>query len=463
MHNFVVHGFGENPVASASSDSLSDDDIFDLSGAFAPFVAIGGSPFITLTLLSGVGSFLNSGIIDPENVPTVGTLLMQLPIANMVAFIILLVITSLKFFLSLSGISKVFCDLTLSKLEDITGMVCTIGVSFLVISATTVYAAEVSTATVGSSGIGYILTTVISATGAALAYGIYTVIKTMVSAIDILVCLFSSIPGATAFFVISKYIVNGVYFLIIVLNPFTAAVIGIIIVIIACFVFRAAKRLELYYRRIYLIPLANRIFRSKYIIPLIPEKLPRGVAAEFTHIDMCIECFFMNRNSKLYKREQCYFIRSDESNYIFKKRLFRKAIKMELSGDAYIEKPFIFRFLKIFTDEAWHMSQRKVNLVVRREHGKNLDEIIEKAGLIDYNIILEERRQKKAEEMALKAQQMKEQAAQKLTSAGNKLKGTFGGILSRNKEKHCDLIETPGIQQDDTKDDNTLTGEETIN
>jgi len=106
---------------------------------------------------------------------------------------------------------------------------------------------------------------------------------------------------------------------------------------------------------------------------------------------------------------------------------------MEVSGDAYIEKPFIFRFLRIFTDEALHANIRKVNLVVRHEHGKDIAEIIAKTGLIDYNAILEEKRRKKAEEMALKAQQMKDAAAEKLTSAGNKVKGLFGGFGKRKK------------------------------
>jgi len=165
----------------------------------------------------------------------------------------------------------------------------------------------------------------------------------------------------------------------------------------------------------------------------MPKKLPRGVATEFSDIDICVECFFMNKTSKLYKRERCYFIRSGDTNYIFKKRLFGKTVKMEISGDTYIEKPFVFRFLRIFTDEALHASQRRVNLVVRREHGKDIAELIEKTGLIDYNMILEERRRKKAEEMALKTQQMKTQAVEKLASYGKKARGIFGGIVPRKE------------------------------
>lgn len=142
----------------------------------------------------------------------------------------------------------------------------------------------------------------------------------------------------------------------------------------------------------------------------------------------------MNKAFGLYKRELCYFIRSGDANYIYKKRLFGKTIKIAVPDEAYIEKPFIFRFLRIFSDEALRANQRRVNLVVRREHGKDITEIIAKAGLIDYNALLEERRRKKAEELALKAQQMKEQAAEKLASAGNKIKGAFDGLFSRKSK-----------------------------
>ena len=416
--------------ALVTSNNATGDDISMLGGAFAPLVGVGGSPFIALTMLSGVGSFLNSGTINPDNIPFSDTL-MSLPIASTGVFTILLVITIVKFLLSMLGASKVLCDVTLGKIENLSGTVCSVGGAFLLTSLTTVYAAEIATASTASVGVGtYILTNVIAFVTAVLAYAVYAVMRTMVAALDVLAFLFSPIPGSTALFTIAKHIVFSTYIWVAVTNPAASMVIGIILVIITCFVFRAAKRLELYYRKIYLIPFANALFRRGHRIPLIPKKLPRGVSAEFSNIDVCIEGFFMNRTSGLYKRELCYFIKSGESNYIYKKRFFGKTIKFELPKDTYIEKPFIFRFLRIFTDEAFRASQRRVNLVVRREHGKDIPEIIAKTGLIDYNALLEERRRKKAEEMALKAQQMKAQAAEKISSAGKKIKGAFGGLFS---------------------------------
>jgi len=141
----------------------------------------------------------------------------------------------------------------------------------------------------------------------------------------------------------------------------------------------------------------------------------------------------MNKTTALKKREHCYLIRSGEENFIFKKRFLGKKIKILLSEEAYIEKAF--RFVRVFTDETLHVSQRETNLVIRREHRKNIQTIVEQAGLIDYNFILEERKRIKAEERAAKIKQMKDDAAEKISATGNKVKGAFGGLFSRKKEK----------------------------
>ena len=341
-----AYGYGETSVVIDAN--LSDSDISSLAGAFAPLVSIGGSPFIALTILSGAGSMLNSGSINAENVPFANTL-MQLPISNTGVFVTLLLITITKFLLSLLSATKIFCDAILGKIENLAGTLCVAGGAFLVTSVSTVYAAEIVMANVGSAGIGsFILTNAIAFLSAVFAYGIYEAIKTMVASIDIFAFLFSSFPGATGVFTVVKHLTIGFYTWLAMVNPIVSAVIGIILVIIACLVFRAAKRQEIYYKRVYLIPFVNFLFRRGQKLPLVPKKLPRGVASEFNSVDICLESFFMNKTSKLYKREQCYFIRSGETNYIFKKRFFGKVIKFELSGDTYIEKPLVMRIIKIF-------------------------------------------------------------------------------------------------------------------
>ena len=420
-------------------NDLPEKDISQLGGAFAPLVGIGGSPFIALTILSGIGSLLNSGSINPDNIP-MSSSLMSLPIANPSVFTTLLILTIVKFLLSMFGTSKILCDVILGKVENIIGTICAIGGPFLIASATTVYTAGLTTTNVASVTTDtFFLTNAMAFISAMFAYAVYRVMRTMLASLDVLSFLFSPIPGSAKLFTFGKDMIFGIYMWIAIMNPVASIVIGIILVIIACLVFRAAKRLELYYKKIYLIPFINALFRREHRIPLIPKKLPRGVSAEFSKIDVCIEGFFMNRTSGLYKRELCYFIKSGETNYIFKKRLFRKKIKFKIPNDTFIEKPLIFRFLRIFSDEALKANKRRINLVVSREHGKNIEEIISKTGLIDYNILLNERRNKKIDEIALKMQQIKMKTTDKITSAEKKIKRTFGGLFSsKHKSDHSE-------------------------
>ena len=416
----------------ASSSIFTNEDISSFSGAFAPLISLSSSPFIALTILSGAGSLLNSGAINSENIPY-SQMLTQLPISTTGVFIFFLLITLAKFLLSLLGPAKVFSDATLGKLENCVGIITSIGGTFILSSITTVYAAETAGLGLGGNSLGsYILTHVISFFLSVLAYVVYIVIKTMILAIDILAFLFSPIPGSNAVFTITKHTIIGFYTWYTLVNPIVASIIGLVCLIIAFLVFRAARRLELYYRKIYIIPFFNALFRRDFTVPLVPKKLPYGVAKEFlSNIDICIECFFMNKVSKFYKRELCYFVRSEGKNYLFKKRFLGKTIKIEITGDVYIEK--CFRFIRIFTDEGLNMNSRNVCLVLRREHSKNKIELSEKAELIDYNFYLEERRREKAAEIAEKARLMKEKAAEKISATGKSVQNALGGFLKKKK------------------------------
>ena len=415
---------------NTGSNIYTNEEISILGGAFAPLISLSSSPFIALTILSGAGAFLNSGVVNPEDASFLQTLT-QLPISTTGVFIFFLLVTIASFLLNLLGPTKIFSDATLGKLENYIGIIASIGGTFILSSVTAVYAAETAGLGLGSSYLGsYILTHVISFFLAVLAYIVYIVIKTMIMAIDILAFLFSPIPGLSALFTITKHTTIGLYTWFALANPIAASIVGLICLVIAFLVFRAAKRLELYYRKIYIIPFFNALFRRDLIVPLVPKKMPYGLAKEFLkNIDICIEGFFMNKVSKFYKRELCYFVRSEGKNYLFKKRFLGKTIKNEINGDVYIEK--CFRFIRVFTDESLNMNLRNVCLVLRREHSKNKIELIEKARLIDYNLILEERRRKKAAEIAEKARLIKEKAAEKISAAGKSIQNTFSRFFKK--------------------------------
>jgi len=353
---------------------------------------------------------------------------MELPIAQTNIFIVLLAITLIKGALSLAGTTKIFCDVILGKIESVFGTISAILGAYFLTFATTAYASEIThTQGVGSGIWTTVVTVIISFSLAILAYSVYFIMKTLVFALSILALLASPIFGFNAMFTIIKHIVIIAYTWYALVRPQISAIIGVLCLILAIMFFRWARRLILYYQKIYLIPLFNSIFRDDYRIPILPKRLPRGVIKKFEDIDICIETFFMNKTTVFYKREICYFIKSGNTNYLFKKRFFGKIICIKLDGDIYINK--CFRFIRIFTDE----DLRKIHVVLSREHNKNKDILISKANLINYNIILEERRRMANEETARKIQAITDATKSMFNQSGQKVNNLFRRLTNRDK------------------------------
>jgi len=381
----VVHAIGFLPVG----EGLTYDALLTLSGAFAPLVAMSCSPFIALTTLSAFGNLLNAGVLNPENFP-LAQALMPMTIAQIDMFVVLLIITSLKFMLSLLSSSKIVCDATLGRIESVVGTICTVLGAFLVTTATSVYAASIITSATGSMGVlVYILTNIVAFVVAVLAYVVFFVIRTMIVALDALSILLVPIPGATGIFTVVSHITFGFYALLALTSPLVASVIGLCILAVAFAICGWANRIMLYYRRIYLVPFANALLRREIVLPLIPKRLPRGVATQFGDVEICLEGFCINASDGLRKRELCYFIRSQGVNYIFKRRFLGKRFLLNLSNDTYIERTF--RFVRVFTD-ALPPRQRGTSIEIRREHTHNIEKLVSKAGLIDYNRMQEVRK-----------------------------------------------------------------------
>jgi len=492
-YSFVSYGMAtSSEIDIASTNTISSGNteekniIESLGGAFAPYIAICQSPLIALTALSGFGSLINE-IDNPDsmlnssrnasrndflpfnssvdsgyyqytdnlfdilrNAPLADTL-KDMPLANPFIFFVLAGILFVKFALSVLKSSKVLCDATLGQLENWVGIaISTLGV-FLIVPDIPVQAAELTASNpngillfasplTNSSIFVYLLSNIISFILAALSFIIYITMKTIIFALDILAFLFSRVPGMQAYFTTAKHFIIGIFTVAAVASPTRMAFFGIVILLIAFYLFERTRRLELYYRKIYIIPFYNAIFRRKLTIPIVPDNIPKSVEKEFNELEVCLEAFMMNKKNGFYKRELCYFIRDNDINYVFKKRLFKKMIKIELDMEPYVEK--CFRFMRIFTDENLHISQRKISLVIRREHNKNIPELVETADLIDYNELVEERKREKAAEKALaKAEQkrlkdeaiaekkrLKEEAKAEKTNMGDTAKSLFGKL-----------------------------------
>lgn len=357
---------------------------------FSLIIGMSCSPFIALTVISGVGSFLNSGLVNSDAIPFSG-FITELPLASFGVFVVLLVITSLKGLLNFAGTTKILCDATLGKLEDLTATLCVIIGPYLVITTVTVYAAEPASGGVLSSAASGVLAVIASV----VVYGMYYVVKTLVAALGVFTFL---IPGASVLFTTAKYTIVSGYTILTFVNPTVAFVIGLMLLVVALIAFSWARRMVKYYRRIYLFPFLNAAFRGGRIIPLVSKRIPRGVLKGFGKVDICIAAFFMNRTSPFKQREMCHFIRVDGKNYLYKMNVFGKEVKIPLEGKLYVER--CFRFVRIFSEEEKPSSVRGIHIVISREQVCNIEELLADKNFVDYNIILDGRKRLKSNNRA---------------------------------------------------------------
>jgi hypothetical protein len=371
---------------------MGDTMILQLAGAFAPIFALAGSPFIALALISAAGCLLNAGIINPAHIP-MSHIFMELPTANYFFLGAILFVLAFQYLLGTTAASKIFSQATLDNIESVIGAACALFGMY--------YVSRDMTATdiARSYGIDIALTAAsvgISLLMSAVSLVIYMITNTMARAIDMLAMVAAPIPGAS--FVLTNFKFAGIIFfmLLALFAPAIAAVLGVLIFIIACFVYKKTRRLEIYYRNIYIKPLFNAIFKY-YDAEIVPKKTPREILSEFEVFSICIDGFFMNKKYGFYKRERCYFIRADGRNYLFNKRRFSRVKKIEMPDNLFYEKHF--RFICIFSDDL----KKDIHFIIRREHAANLPYLSEHAGFIEFKTHKEEERNKKLIGLKLEA------------------------------------------------------------
>lgn len=370
LYIILWHGVVNASSFGVTSGQGASQLVDGLPTLFAAVVGISCSPFIALTVLSGIGSLLNAGFFDASAIPFAETLT-ELPISQLNVFIPLIAITAVKGLLELLSSSKMLCDATLGKLENVVGILCTVVGTYFAFTVVTVSANTLDAQYGGTTVPGGMIT---AAAMPVLAYGINYLIKTFMTATGLIALIVAPIPGMTALFSVVKYFSVGAFVLVSIFNPMVGAVIGLVFLVIAVLFFKWSRRLVLYYRRVYILPFLNSIFRGGRVIPVKMKRLPAGVAQEFGDVTVCVEAFFMNKTTAFKKRERCCLVRAGDANYLFKRRLLGKKIKIKLDGNFFIED--CFRFIRISTDSNEHLLLKKIHFVVSREQSANLTDLI---------------------------------------------------------------------------------------
>ena len=344
---------------------------------FAALIGMSCVPFVVLTVLSGAGNLLNAGVIHADSIPLSETL-MGLPISQFNIFIILLIITLLNWLLSLSSVSKFLCEMTIGKIESLVGLLTAIVGPYLVFTAVTVYASGITATPLAGGFIAPVATGIAVVFVPIIAFIIYYLVKTFISAINIAVSFFSLIPGMSAIYSTFKYIIIGLYAWLALFHPMIASFVGAIILLFAVIFFRWATRVIKYFRHIHLYPtlgaIVNSLFRMKREVALLPKRMPTGITSCFGKIDVCILAFIRNNTTPLRKWEHCYYVRADGANYLYKRRRFSKPIKIPFEGKGIIEEKkfaFVLKHLNISTNKGvW------IDIDIPRKHIQNKERLI---------------------------------------------------------------------------------------
>ncbi|MCL2356520.1 MAG: hypothetical protein FWC70_05065 [Defluviitaleaceae bacterium] len=376
--------------------------LLQLVGVFGPIIALASSPFIALTVLSGMGWLLNAEVIPAEWIPLAEPL-MNLPISNLYFFIFMLVVVGIKYALGTTAASNLFNEATLKRVETFVGVfVCTVGTYMVTRDITTteaLRAAGTDAAFTFARQGGLMAAQHVVSVGVSVAFAVIAFVKAGIvglvnDALDAFAGMFLVfVPGGTFLYTNFRFVTVIGLTLIALFAPWIAAIFAGIIFIISVILARPAYRLQRYYKNIYAKPVFNFLFKT-YKPSLLPKKMPRAVAEEFSNPSICIEAYsaggiyelpHSSSDSVYYvfkKRERCWFVREGDTNYIFVKRFLHAPRRLEITSPLCVEK--CFRFVKIFTD--WHLpdKQRGINLIIRREHAFNIPELTA-FGVFDVN------------------------------------------------------------------------------
>ncbi|MCL2575970.1 MAG: hypothetical protein FWE33_06010 [Defluviitaleaceae bacterium] len=228
--------------------------------------------------------------------------------------VVLVCLVAAKILLNLFRTTKVVCDATLGKIEYILGIATVLWITLFHL----LYQTYEQTDTAFN-------VTVLAANGLPAVFGTvsFAAVRTLMKGVEASSFIFALIPGTFAIGQIGKYIMTIGYVILAFVFPVVAAIIGVFILVAAVVLFFPARRLGVYFRRIYISSLLRSIFaRNKPFLPVM-LKIPKYIRKNYQNITFCQEAFVMRGVEKLPKRQRIYIICNDGGASI----AYRKFIK----------------------------------------------------------------------------------------------------------------------------------------
>lgn len=402
-----------NPILENSTNDYIANNAYQLGGAMSGVVSMSVSPITTLTILSSVGAlqnddadkyfYLKDVVHMARSLPVDFS---KLPLANLNSVVVLLIILLVLFIIRTLHYTKIFTMTTIDRIENWSGQIIAILIIFITTSTTTAYAASTVAAQTDEISLRmYLLTTIISIIASVASGIIYYFVKTVCACLDILVFLSSTLlPPPTSIavsgaFESAKSAAAFGLTILAVQNPIVSIIVSTIISALCIYFFKKSYTVVTYFKFIYIKPFWNALFNRNKLFPLVWNRLPQKISDNFSNIVIAIPAFPMIKIGGIGKKEKCWYIFDGETSYICKNYLFKKptcisfADLLEKDYDVYLQKKL--RFLRLFSDEKLIDDHKRLLLIISREYNNQFEELLNIAGLENYNELLEIRKEEK--------------------------------------------------------------------
>ena len=374
------------------------ENIGSYAGIFSVTVTASVNPTGTLAIISLIGVIEKSDQYFPNAkwlegpqhflcaTPIIRTAA-NLPISTPAVTIILTIVTIALYVVRSTSVSKALSAPTIDKIEEFSGYIVTVALSFMPVAMVrTVQAADIGDTTQKVVSVGtYAALLFLSIVSAIFNLIVYIVIHNCLDAVELLAAAIP-IKGMNVVVEILKAILHLTLVVLQIVSPFLCVILGIIFFIISLILFRWLSVLSVYYTHVYVKPVLRKVFRSHEVSPFMHKKFPKRGRKKYPELTMAIPAFSMNRRARLVKKRELIWLseRAGEPVFLKIKPLRRiKEISMEemnpLHREVYLQKTL--RFTRIVSED------HTVEIIFSSEYNDRWEVLLERFGLKDYRVV----------------------------------------------------------------------------
>ncbi|MBR4544038.1 MAG: hypothetical protein IKO53_07495 [Lachnospiraceae bacterium] len=374
------------------------ENIGSYAGIFSVTVTASVNPTGTLAIISLIGVIEKSDQYFPNAkwlegpqhflcaTPIIRTAA-NLPISTPAVTIILTIVTIALYVVRSTSVSKALSAPTIDKIEEFSGYIVTVALSFMPVAMVrTVQAADIGDTTQKVVSVGtYAALLFLSLVSAIFNLIVYIVIHNCLDAVELLAAAIP-IKGMNVVVEILKAILHLTLVVLQIVSPFLCVILGIIFFIISLILFRWLSVLSVYYTHVYVKPVLRKVFRSHEVSPFMHKKFPKRGRKKYPELTMAIPAFSMNRRARLVKKRELIWLseRAGEPVFLKIKPLRRiKEISMEemnpLHREVYLQKTL--RFTRIVSED------HTVEIIFSSEYNDRWEVLLERFGLKDYRVV----------------------------------------------------------------------------